>query len=98
MNHEIEGASDVGFQLAAMNDGVPDVAALLGRLYTDIVTVTDPPPFAATAAQLGHGQLLLGTDYPYVPPAMTVDGLAALPLPGEVRAAIGGGTALRLLG
>ena len=83
---------------AAMRGGVPDVPAALRLLYTDVVTVTDPIPFDAVSRQFGSDHLLLGTDYPYVPPPMTLDGLAALGLDEPVGAGVAGGSALQLLG
>ncbi|HEX3803906.1 MAG TPA: amidohydrolase family protein [Solirubrobacteraceae bacterium] len=76
--------------------GIPDVPARLSALYADIVTVTDPAPFAAVSAIFGQDQLLFGTDYPYGPPALMVGAVTALEMAEQARSAIAAGTASAL--
>lgn len=63
---------------AHMNGGSPDVPAMIARLHVDAVTITNAAAFAATTTLLGPERILFGTDFPYVPPELTVDGLAAV--------------------
>jgi 6-methylsalicylate decarboxylase len=78
--------------------GIPDVPGWLSTLYADVVTVTDPAPFAAVSAIFGQDQLLFGTDYPYVPPLLMVEAVASLEMAEQARSAIAGGTASALFG
>jgi 6-methylsalicylate decarboxylase len=67
------------------------------RLHFDVVSVTQPGPFAALKALVPTSQLLFGSDYPYWPPDMTAKGLAALGLSHDDKLAIESGNARRLL-
>lgn len=82
---------------AQMQGGVPDVAYELSRLYVDAVTVTNPPAFAATSGLLSTDRILFGTDLPFVPAAVTTDGLDALGLGAAAVHAIEHGNAERIL-
>jgi len=74
-----------------------DVKEQLMRLHFDVVSVTQPGPFAALASLVPVSQLLFGSDYPYWPPDIAATGLAALHLSEADLAAIEAGNALRLL-
>ena len=54
---------------------VEDPRELLRRLYFDLVLVTDPAPMAALTTLVPASHLLFGTDYPFMPPQATIDGL-----------------------
>jgi predicted TIM-barrel fold metal-dependent hydrolase len=86
---------------AAINQAIAGRAANaaedLRRLYFDVVSVTQPGPFAALRALVPATQLLFGSDYPYWPPDLTAKGLAGLGLSDDDKAAIEGGNARRLL-
>jgi predicted TIM-barrel fold metal-dependent hydrolase len=87
---------------AAINKSIAErargnAAEELRRLYFDVVSVTQPGPFAALTALVPTTQLLFGSDYPYWPPDMTVKGLAGLGLSDIDKAAIEGGNACKLL-
>jgi 6-methylsalicylate decarboxylase len=69
----------------------------LQRLYYDVVSVTQPGPFAALRALVPVSQLLFGSDYPYWPPDTSATSLVALDLSEPDLAAIEAGNALRLL-
>ncbi|MGD1066632.1 MAG: amidohydrolase family protein, partial [Vulcanimicrobiaceae bacterium] len=66
-------------------ESVPEVAARLPhgamyelkRLHFDTATSTSTPTLAALRAFLPPDNILLGTDYPYLPPAATLAGLDA---------------------
>jgi predicted TIM-barrel fold metal-dependent hydrolase len=88
---EIEYAFDV---LERFPNGVmPE----LKRLYSDIVSVTNPIAYAATRAFFGIEHLVFGTDYPFWPIEAMGDGLAQLALPEADLLAINRGNALRFL-
>jgi predicted TIM-barrel fold metal-dependent hydrolase len=52
-----------------------DPRELLKQLFFDIVLVTDPPAMAALQTFSGASRLLFGTDYPFVDPRTSIDGL-----------------------
>ena len=69
----------------------------LRRLNYDIAGTAYGPAIAALKTMVPVSQILLGTDYPYVPIGDTVTGMRALDFtPDELRA-IGRDNALRLL-
>jgi len=69
----------------------------LRRLNYDIAGTAYGPAIAALKTMVPISQILLGSDYPYVPIADTVNGMRALDfMPDELRA-IGRDNALRLL-
>jgi predicted TIM-barrel fold metal-dependent hydrolase len=74
-----------------------NAAEELKRLYFDVVSVTQPGPFAALKALVPTTQLLFGSDYPYWPPDLTAKGLAALGLSDADKLAIEGGNARKIL-
>jgi 6-methylsalicylate decarboxylase len=84
--------------LAQMTGSVADPLGQLSKIHVDAVTTTSPPPFAAASGLLGHGRILFGSDYPYVPIAATAEGLRALGLEADVLDAIGRRNAVALLG
>jgi len=84
--------------LAQMSQSVPDPLEQLSRIHADAVTTTSRAAFAAATELLGHGRIVFGTDYPYVPIEATFGGLRALGLEPGTLDAIGRGNALRLLG
>lgn len=66
---------------------VEDPYALLRRLYFDVVLATAPAPLAALTTLAPASHLLFGTDYPFMPPSATIDGLARSALdPAALRA------------
>ena len=67
----------------------------LKRQYYDVGSVCNPIPIAALR-ELGVGQLLIGTDYPYGPLDKDIKNLIAMNLPQDVFTAIEAGNALRL--
>jgi aminocarboxymuconate-semialdehyde decarboxylase len=68
----------------------------LRDLYFDAL-VYQPAPLAALVAQVGAGQVMVGTDYPFdMGIEDPVDRLAAAPLDDAAREAIRGGNAARL--
>ena len=69
----------------------------LGRLFFDIVSVTNAPAMAALRAFSPPSQLLFGTDSPYVGIGVTVAELQALKLDGALVSAIERENALRLM-
>jgi predicted TIM-barrel fold metal-dependent hydrolase len=52
-----------------------DPRELLRRLYFDVVLATDPAAVAALTTLTSAAQLLFGTDYPFMAPRATIDGL-----------------------
>jgi predicted TIM-barrel fold metal-dependent hydrolase len=92
--HRIARYATVNKEIAAR---VPDASADLGRLYFDLVSVTQPAAFEPLRALAGTEQLLFGSDFPYWPPQMTATGLAALRLDAKALSAIESGNALRLM-
>jgi 6-methylsalicylate decarboxylase len=81
-----------------MTRTVPDPLGQLSRLYADAVTTTSGPAFAAASKLLGHGRILFGSDYPYVPIAATAEGLRGIGLGTDTLEAIGRGNAVAVLG
>ncbi|MEY2533826.1 MAG: aminocarboxymuconate-semialdehyde decarboxylase [bacterium] len=69
----------------------------LRRLYTDCVCVW-PPALRSTLAFLGPDQVMVGTDYPFWEPRLTLDTLTETGLSGEAAYAVRRGTAERLFG
>lgn len=95
LGHRVARYAAINRQIAARAPG--EAMEHIRRLHFDIVSVTQPGPFAALKALAPATQLLFGSDYPYWPPDMTAMGLAALGLDAAERAAIEGGNARRLL-
>ena len=83
--------------LAQMTGSVADPLGQLSRIHADAVTTTSRPAFAAASEFLGHGRILFGSDYPYVPIAATAEGLQRLGLEPDTLDAIGRGNADALL-
>jgi predicted TIM-barrel fold metal-dependent hydrolase len=69
---------------------------ILKRVHFDIVGVTTPANFAFVREKYSTGQLLFGTDDPFLPAAATKSLFDALALDAADREAIGRGNALRL--
>ena len=68
----------------------------LRKLYSDIVSVTNPISFTATRSFFAADRLVFGTDYPFWPIEAMGDGLAQLGLEPAFLAAIERGNALKL--
>jgi 6-methylsalicylate decarboxylase len=69
----------------------------LKKLYYDAVSIAgNPPGFAAFRGYVPASQILFGTDFPYLDPSRTIDGLASLTLPATERRAVDRDNALRL--
>ena len=68
----------------------------LKRLYFDIASSTTRPSIAALMALVPTSQILLGSDYPYVPLEDAVEGMTQLSLNSANLTAIGRENALRL--
>ena len=69
----------------------------LRRLNYDIAGTAFAPAIAALRTLVPVSQILLGSDYPYVPIGDTVDGMRSLGFSPEELDAIGRDNALRLL-
>ena len=69
----------------------------LRRLNYDIAGTAFAPAIAALRNLVPVSQILLGSDYPYVPISDTVDGMRSLGFSPEELHAIGRDNALRLL-
>ena len=95
LGHRIARYAAINKRIAAQEVGDP--VEQIRRLHFDVVSVTQPGPFAALKALAPATQLLFGSDYPYWPPDITAKGLATLGLSDEEKAAIEGGNARRLL-
>ncbi len=67
------------------------------RLYFDVVSVTNPPAMAALLKLMPVGQLLFGSDIPYVQFEETISGLAESGLNPEELRSIECDNALRLM-
>ena len=74
------------------------VEAELGRLYYDTASNASPAALAAVLAVADPGQLVLGTDAPFLGMEATLAGLRDAPLSAPDRVGIEGGHAARLLG
>jgi 6-methylsalicylate decarboxylase len=83
--------------LAGMTGDIADPLDQLGRLHVDAVTTTSPGAFAAVSRLFGHGHIVFGSDYPYVPIEATAGGLRSLDLDPGTLDAIGAGNLLTLL-
>ena len=68
----------------------------LGKMYFDVVSVTNPGGFSALRQLTGMSHLLFGSDYPFLQAATTAGELAALSLDTDAVAAIEYGNALAL--
>jgi len=83
---------------------MPDVAASFaeGALATmkwqfyDIANSGNPATMAAALSVWGPGQLVFGSDNPFMPIAVTASSSDRFTLPDDQRAAIDGGNALRV--
>lgn len=72
------------------------ITELLRRLYFDVVLVTNPANFALLTQVMPSDHLLMGTDFPFVPPSHTVTGLRSIGLDPDVLAHIESGNAQKL--
>jgi predicted TIM-barrel fold metal-dependent hydrolase len=72
-------------------------AAALKSLYCDTASAASGPQLAAMTAFFAPGHILYGSDYPYVKPEESVEGLAHHHFTPAVRAAIDRKNALALL-
>lgn len=85
-------------QVKNLAEKVPNgVEFELKRLHYDIASSANPPAMAALMKVVPTTRILFGSDYPYVPAAVTADGMTQLGLsPAELQA-IGRNNALELL-
>jgi predicted TIM-barrel fold metal-dependent hydrolase len=82
---------------ADLNTKVPNgIEYELKRLYFDIASSATMPSIAALMALVPTRQILLGSDYPYVPLEDAVEGMTQLGLNSEILTAISRENALRL--
>jgi predicted TIM-barrel fold metal-dependent hydrolase len=67
---------------------LPDgIAGALRTLYYDVVSASNATSLAALRTMAPVERLLFGTDFPFVPPEVTIDQLQSLGLtPGEMQA------------
>ena len=70
--------------------------AMMKRQYYDIATSVNPATMAAALTAWGPGQLVFGSDNPFVPIAATASSFDHFSLPDDQRAAIDRGNALKL--
>jgi predicted TIM-barrel fold metal-dependent hydrolase len=68
----------------------------LRQLYYDIANTTNPPAFAALTSLIPVSQILFGSDFPYVPASVTIDGMPKVGLNDEAWKQIDRENALRL--
>jgi len=68
----------------------------LKRLYYETANAFYPPAMSALAAYVPMSQVLFGTDWPFLAPLETAEGLEKLGLPADVLAAIERGNALKM--
>jgi predicted TIM-barrel fold metal-dependent hydrolase len=89
--------SQYSAQMESIASKVPKgVEYELKRLFYEIASSANPPAMAALMKLVSTSQILFGSDYPYVPIALTTSGLTHLGLsPPELRA-IGCGNAAAL--
>jgi predicted TIM-barrel fold metal-dependent hydrolase len=86
-------------QVKELADKVPNgVEYELKRLHYDIASSASPPAMAALMKVVPTSQILFGSDYPYVPAAVTADGMTHLGLSATDLQAIGHDNAVALLG
>jgi predicted TIM-barrel fold metal-dependent hydrolase len=64
------------------------IGEFLRKLYFDVVLVTNQANFALLTQVMPPEHLLLGTDFPFVPPSHTVTGLRSLGLDPSVLSRI----------
>ena len=70
-------------------DRIPNGSAFeLKKLYYDVANSTNPSSMAALMNLVPASQILFGTDFPYVKPELTADGLDHFGLPGAELQAI----------
>jgi 6-methylsalicylate decarboxylase len=80
-----------------ISDRVPDgVPAELKKLYYDVANSMNPSSMAALTNLVPTSQLLFGSDFPYVPCAVTANGLDRFGLSANELSAINRENALRL--
>ena len=85
-------------QVKDLADQVPNgVEYELRRLHYDIASSANPAAMAALMKLVPVSQILFGSDYPFVPAAVTTDGMAQLGLPLAELQAIGRDNATTLL-
>ena len=82
-------------------DGSKEVMENLRRLYFDLTASTHPGALAAILRLMPTSQLLLGFDFPFMPPATVAPAIASLEsfegLSSDGQQAIASGNARRLL-
>lgn len=76
---------------------VAEPLRLLRRLYVDTASITNPAAFGAARALFPIEHIMFGTDYPYTPPQLGLQGLARLGLGADETRLIERDNAIRLL-
>lgn len=66
------------------------------KLYFDVANASSPAPLAALRELVPTSQILFGTDFPFIAPPVTIDGLEHAALPANVAQAIDRKNSLRL--
>ena len=74
-----------------------DALSQIRTLYFDTANAANPPALAATRAMADPGHILFGSDYPYIPAARAVDGLARAQLNRQELRAIERDNAIALM-
>jgi len=84
-------------QVKNLAEKVPNgVEFELKRLHYDIASSANPPAMAALMRLVPTSQILFGSDYPFVPAAVTAGGMTRLGLSAADLQAIGSDNALAL--
>jgi predicted TIM-barrel fold metal-dependent hydrolase len=90
--------SQYSAQMKDLADNLPNgVEYELKRLYYEIASSANPAAMAALKNVVPISQILFGSDYPYVPIAVTAGGMTNLGLSAADLRAIGRGNALAIL-
>ena len=91
-------ANSVTPSLAAAGAKMPHGAMYeLQKLYFDVATATSAPGLQSLLALVGPDHVMFGTDYPFLPTAMTAKGMDATTLSASAQAQINRLTAAKLL-
>jgi 6-methylsalicylate decarboxylase len=72
------------------------IAGALQTLYYDVVSASNPTSLSALRTMAPIERLLFGTDFPFVPPDVTIDQLQKLELTASEMQAIESGNALKI--
>ena len=95
----VDRISKYSAQVKELADQVPNgVEYELRGLHYDIASSANPPAMAALMKVVPISQILFGSDYPFVPAAVTAGGMTHLGLSTSDLQAIGHDNAAALLG